>query len=149
MPTSRSPLPPVEIVRAHDQRVETFLDAARREALNTLWGFNVIGYTKSFDLAAVDDERVVGALRLCVSDNLGYVEEVIVDPEMRRQGIGRGLLDTALEIASYNNCHKLSVQVPHHSGAQTFFEHCGFHEEAVLPQHAWKKDVAVLRKFLL
>ena len=86
-------------------------------------------------------------MRVC--DNLGHIERLIVLPDVRRQGIGRALLESATEIGSYNNCHKLSVQVPHRSSAQRFFEACGFREEAVLPQHAWKKDVAVLRKFLL
>ena len=33
--------------------------------------------------------------------------------------------------------------------AQAFFEACGYKVEAILPQHTWKLDVAVMRKFLL
>ena len=149
MPILRLQLPPVEIVRVHDDRLENFFKSARREALNTLWGFNIVGYEQAYNVAALDDERVIGALRMRVSENLGHIEEIIVLPGARRQGIGRRLLETATEIGSYNNCHKLSVQAPHRSEAQAFFERCGFREEAVLPQHAWKKDVVVLRKFLL
>jgi hypothetical protein len=43
----------------------------------------------------------------------------------------------------------MSVLVPHKSAAQTFFERCDYKEEAVLPQHTFKLDMAVLRKFLL
>ena len=39
--------------------------------------------------------------------------------------------------------------VPHGSAAQRFFEACGYDVEAVLPQHAFKLDMAVMRKFLL
>ncbi|MBV8726258.1 MAG: GNAT family N-acetyltransferase [Candidatus Eremiobacteraeota bacterium] len=149
MPISRSPLLQVEVVRLHDDRAGTFFQKARREALNTMWGFNVVWHEQTYDVAAIADDEIVGALRMRVAESLGYVEEIMVLPERRRHGIGRRMLETAAEIGSYNNCHKLTVAVPHRSGAQTFFEVCGFREEAVLPQHAWKKDVAVLRKFLL
>ena len=136
-------------MRLHDERVESFLGKARREALSTLWGFNVVWHQQTFDVAAVDDDHVVGALRMLVAESLGRIAEIVVSSQRRRHGIGRRLLETALEIGSYNNCHKLTAEVPHRSGAQTFFEACGFREEAVLPQHAWKKDVAIMRKFLL
>jgi len=149
MPTSRSPLPPIEIVRLHDARADAFFQKARREALNTLWGFNVVWHEQTYDVAALAGDEIIGALRMRVGESLGHLEAIAVLPQRRRQGIGRRILETAAEIGSYNNCHKLTVEVPHRSGAQTFFEVCGFREEAVLPQHAWKKDVAVLRKFLL
>jgi ribosomal protein S18 acetylase RimI-like enzyme len=149
MPISRWPLPQVEVVRLHDDRADAFFRKARREALNTLWGFNVVWYEQTYDVAAIDGDEIIGALRMRVSESLGYIEEIMVLPERRRHGVGRRLVETAAEIGSYNNCHKLTAEVPHRSGAQTFFEVCGFREEAILPQHAWKKDVAVMRKFLL
>jgi hypothetical protein len=39
--------------------------------------------------------------------------------------------------------------VPAGGEARAFFEACGYKLEAVLPQHTFKLDVAVLRKFLL
>jgi hypothetical protein len=43
----------------------------------------------------------------------------------------------------------MTALVPHHSGAQRFFERCDYREEAVLPQHTFKLDMAAMRKFLL
>jgi len=43
----------------------------------------------------------------------------------------------------------MTVLVPHLRGAQKFFEACGYSTEAVLPQHTFKLDMAVMRKFLL
>jgi ribosomal protein S18 acetylase RimI-like enzyme len=149
MPTSRSQLPPVEIVRVHDHSADAFLRAAQREALSTLWEFNVVWHEQTYDVAAIEEAAIVGALRIRIAASLAHVAELMVLPGSRRQGIGRRLLDSGAEIANYNNCHKLSVEVPHRSGAQEFFERCGFKEEAILPQHTWKRDVAVMRKFLL
>ncbi|MBV8490891.1 MAG: hypothetical protein JO199_10225 [Candidatus Eremiobacteraeota bacterium] len=67
----------------------------------------------------------------------------------RRSGIGRELLDAASDLGKYYNCHKMTAMVPHRSSAQQFLEACGYREEAVLSQHTFKLDVAVLRKFLL
>jgi hypothetical protein len=43
----------------------------------------------------------------------------------------------------------MTVEVFDGRAAQQFFERCGYKTEAVLPQHTFKLDVAVLRKFLL
>jgi len=59
------------------------------------------------------------------------------------------LLARAEEIANYYNCHKVTLEVPATGAARAFFEACGYKTEAVLPQHTFKKDVAILRKFLL
>ena len=91
----------------------------------------------------------VGAATIRIAASLAHVERIVVAPEHRRRGIGRRLLDAAADAANYYNCHKMSALVPHRSAAQRFFEACGYREEAVLPQHTFKLDVAVLRKFLL
>ena len=45
--------------------------------------------------------------------------------------------------------HKVTLEVPAAGDARAFFETCGYKLEATLPQHTFKLDVAVLRKFLL
>ena len=67
----------------------------------------------------------------------------------RRRGIGRLLVSRAEELSNYYNCHKVSVAVFHERAAQTFFTACGYKIDAVIPQHTFKLDVALLRKFLL
>jgi GNAT superfamily N-acetyltransferase len=59
------------------------------------------------------------------------------------------LLARCEEIANYYNCHKVSAGVMNGSPALAFFERCGYHVEAILPQHTFKLDVAMVRKFLL
>ena len=41
------------------------------------------------------------------------------------------------------------MPVFHDHDAQKFFTACGYVVEAVIPQHTFKLDVALLRKFLL
>lgn len=140
---------PVEIIRTQPADIAAFLRSSEREALRALYGFSVIWHEQRHDFAATDGENVIGAATIRLAASLAHVETLVVAPERRLAGIGRRLLEHAADVANYYNCHKMSVLVPHRSGAQRFFERCDYREEAVLPQHTFKHDVAVLRKFLL
>lgn len=126
-----------------------FIRRTEREALKTFYDFSVIWHEQRHDLAAVDGDETVGVAQIRIAASLAHVERIIVLPARRKAGIGRALLSAASDTANYYNCHKMSVLVPHKSGAQQFFERCDYREEAVLPQHTFKLDMAVLRKFLL
>jgi GNAT superfamily N-acetyltransferase len=139
----------IEIVRVQPDAVAEFYRSAEREALKTFYGFSVIWHEQLYGFAAKDVDRVAGAATIRIAASLGHVEKIVVEPDCRRNGIGRKLLDEAGDLAKYYNCHKMSVLVPHRGTAQQFFEACGYREEAVLPQHTFKLDMAVLRKFLL
>ncbi|MEO6834549.1 MAG: GNAT family N-acetyltransferase [Candidatus Tumulicola sp.] len=141
---------PIEIARARPEAVAPFYRANEREGLRALYGFSVVWHEQVHDFAAVADRDVTaGAATIRIAASLAHVERVVVAASYRRGGIGRRLLDAAADVANYYNCHKMSVLVPHGSAAQRFFEACDYREEAVLPQHTFKLDVAVLRKFLL
>jgi GNAT superfamily N-acetyltransferase len=138
-----------DILRVPADAVAPFYQQNQREALSRLWAFSVIWHEQSYDVAARDGNEIAGAATIRVAASLAHVERVVVIPERRRQGLGRALLDAVAEIANYYNCHKMTAQVLHGGEAQRFFEACGYREEAVLPQHTFKLDVAVMRKFLL
>lgn len=140
---------PVEIARVEPERVAAFVRRAEREALKAFYDFAVVWHEERHDVAAIDGEEIAGTAMIRIAASLAHVERILVAPERRRQGLGRAMLDRCAEIANYYNCHKLTLMVPHGGGAQRFFEACGYHQEAVLPQHAFKLDMAVLRKFLL
>ena len=138
----------VEIASVQPERTAAFRRAHEREALSTLWGFPVVWHEQSHEFAALDGDTVVGALGLRVAASLAHLESLIVAPEYRRRGIGRALLERAEVLANYYNCHKVVVEVLAVSGARRFFEACDYRLEAVLPQHTWKLDVALMRKFI-
>lgn len=139
----------LEIVRAQPDRADAFARQHEREALKAFYGFSVIWHEQSHDVLALDGEEIVGTARVRIAASLAHVERVVVVAQRRRGGIGRLLLADIGEIANYYNCHKMTATVPHRSEAQAFFEACGYREEAVLPQHTFKLDEAILRKFLL
>ena len=138
----------VEIKRVHGG-ADSFLRRTQREALSTLWNFTVIWHEEAHDVLAERDGETIGAVRLVIAASLARIAACVVLPTERRKGVGRRLLESAEEIANYYNCHKMTVEMLHEGGAQRFLEACGYKLEAVLPQHTWKLDVAVMRKFLL
>ena len=120
-----------------------------RKWRSEMWAFKVVWHAQAHDFVARIDGEIVGALRLTIAASLAHVDALYVREAYRRTGVGRALLARCEEVANYYNAHKMTVGVFHRREAQRFFEACGYHEEAVLPQHTFKLDVAMLRKFLL
>ncbi len=146
---------PRSLPRVHEVEVvetgslDDFWRTTAREALSTLYDFTVVWHEEARELVIRDGTRIVAALRLRIAASLAHVDALVVAREHRRTGIGARLLARGEEVANYYNCHKMSVAVPHESSAQRFFEASGYRTEAVLPQHTFKLDVAMMRKFLL
>ncbi len=140
---------PVEIEVVQPDRTRAFRERHERDALSELWGFRVIWHEQRHELAATAGSEVVGVLGLRIAASLGHLESLLVAPAWRRRGIGRRLVERAEELANYYNCHKLTLEVPLNGAARAFFEAAGYKHEATLPQHTFKLDVAVMRKFLL
>jgi GNAT superfamily N-acetyltransferase len=139
----------LEIESAKPGQTDAFWKAHDRDWRTELWNFRVVWHEQSHDVVAREDGAVAGALRLRIAASLGHVEALYVLPAARRRGIGRLLVARAEEIANWYNCHKMTVPVFHGQAAQTFFVACNYVVEAVIPQHTFKLDVALLRKFLL
>lgn len=139
----------VEIESVRPERTASFRREHEREALSTQWNFRVIWHEQRHEFAATVDGEVVGVLALRIAASLAHVDSLIVAPERRRSGIGRQLVERAETVANYYNCHKVTLEAPAGFSARTFFEACGYKIEAILPQHTWKLDVAIMRKFLL
>ena len=141
---------PLEIEIAKPGQTGDFWKAHDRDARSELWTFRVIWHEQTHDLLArAESGEIVAALRLRIAASLGHVDALYVVPAHRRCGAGRLLLARAEDVSNYYNCHKMTAPVLHGGEAQKFFLACGYVVEAVIPQHTFKLDVALLRKFLL
>ena len=129
--------------------LDAFWDAHDRDRRSELWRFRVVWHEQTHDLAVRDGDAVAGALRLRIAASLAHVDALYVVPERRRAGVGRALLARAEQLANYYNCHKMTVDVLSGGDAERFFLACGYKIDAVIPQHTFKLDVTMLRKFLL
>lgn len=82
--------------------------------------------------------QIIGTLDLLVVANLTHdaqpwavIDNLVVDPDIRRQGIGRALMEDALDRATRAGCHKVEL-LPHEGlqGAQHFYATLGFTDSA-------------------
>lgn len=139
----------LDIFRVPAEALDEFYRTHERESLRAFYEFPVIWHEARYGFAIKDGDAIAAAGTLKVAASLGEIERLVVDPSHRRKGYGRAILDQMADVANYYNCHKMTVMVPHLRSAQTFFEACGYGVEAILPQHTFKLDMALMRKYLL
>ena len=137
------------MVRLPAEALAEFYRTRERDSLRTFYEFPVVWHEARYGFAVKEGDDIVAAGTLNVAASLGAVERLVVDAEHRRKGYGRAILSEMADVASYYNCHKMTVMVPHLRGAQRFLEACGYGVEAVLAQHTFKLDMALMRKYLL
>lgn len=85
------------------------------------------------------EERIVGTYTLIILDNFGHgglkiaiVENVVVAPDARHSGIGREMMDDAMQRARDNGCYKLMLSSDiKRTGAHAFYENLGFQKHGI------------------
>ncbi len=82
---------------------------------------------------ATRDNFILGSFSLLIMDNLVHagtpaaiVEAVIVDPDYQKQGIGKAMMQFAMEQARLSGCYKLALSSNFKWGAAEFYEKLGF-----------------------
>lgn len=83
---------------------------------------------------AYHDGAAIGTFTLLVLDNMGHggapfavVENVVVDAPARRTGVGRAMMEAALDIARAHGCYKLVLGSNLRlTEAHAFYESLGF-----------------------
>ena len=61
---------------------------------------------------------------------VGQIEDVVVDNNYRRQGIGQSLVKTLLELAKEKECYKVQLNCTENN--VPFYNECGFHKNQQL-----------------
>lgn len=90
--------------------------------------------------------KVVGAFTLAILDNLchrgqphGVVEDVAVDPQLHRTGIGREMMQHALQLCRSKGCYKLTLSSNlRRKRAHAFYDALGFERHG----YSFRADLA-------
>jgi GNAT superfamily N-acetyltransferase len=90
-------------------------------------------------VAAASDGAIVGTFALLVMDNLAHrgapsaiVEDVCVDEQLRGRGIGRAMMNFAMEFAGKRGCYKLTLSSSGaREGAHAFYRSLGFDQHGL------------------
>lgn len=119
-------------VQLAESNKDVKLDEARKVWANDIKGNKNIKY-----FGAVENGKVVSTCFCAIIPNLThfsqpvcFVENVVTDKDFRKQGLGKKVIDMAVETAKSNGCYKVILM----SGiarkeAHQFYENLGFASE--------------------
>ena len=85
---------------------------------NKIWDDNIENNNIKYFIAEEED-KILGSLYICILPNLsnngksiGFIENVIIDEKYRNKGIGKKLMEMAIEYANENSPLKLPQATP-------------------------------------
>jgi len=124
----------IKLYRQFYPDVDIFADLKMEEA-NKVWD-EIEKYNIKYFIAKKDGD-ILAACYICIIPNLthngksiGYIENVITDENHRRKGIGKKLIEMAIEYAKENKCYKVVLQSGiKRTEAHKFYENIGFSGE--------------------
>ena len=80
----------------------------------------------------MDDRAVVGTAMVGYDGHRGWLNDLGVHPDRRKEGVGRTLVEAAVALLRARGCPKLNLQVfAANEGAVAFYEALGFREDPV------------------
>jgi GNAT superfamily N-acetyltransferase len=99
--------------------------------------------------AARREGKMIGAIGCSIEDGSCQLVHLAVDPETRRQGIGKALVHAAVDWARYNKSNALWVDaLARFEAAAALFKDLEFTACGVLHRHRWNEDVRLFEKTL-
>jgi len=83
---------------------------------------------------ALVEDKIIGTFELIIMDNLahkgkrsGVIEDIVVDNDYRSKGIGRRMMDFAMNACKNNDCYKLTLSSSiNRERAHKFYEELEF-----------------------
>lgn len=81
-------------------------------------------------LVAIQDKKLIGTTIAGYDGHRGWLYSVAVDPDYRNNGIGRKLVESAVDLLKQHGCIKVNLQVlPGNHEVTGFYEAIGFEIE--------------------
>ena len=108
------------------------------EDARKIWKAEIEGNRKIKYFGAVENGKVISTCYCLIIPNLtrlgssiAFVENVVTDLEYRGQGLGRKVMEKAIDFARKNNCYKVILQsASFRKEAHQFYKNLGFDGES-------------------
>jgi len=114
------------------------LIAIERRAFPMPWSLSMfvleLSKPSGICLAAVNDEQMLGYVICARYDEAYHVMNIAVDPDVRRQGVAKALLDAVLDTAGHDANYTLEVRVSNRP-AIALYESYGFRGVGTRPRY--------------
>jgi len=101
---------------------------------------------KDFIFKATQGEKIVGVITGEFEAGVTYIEDLIVDKEMRRQGIGKILVEEVEQLTKDKGGHKVFLFTMEEWGASRLYESLGYEITGNLPNHCLGRDFVIYSK---
>lgn len=98
------------------------------EMYDDIW-FKFNQQNNVYPIIAINDGLVLGYGTLSTEfkirgGKIGHIEDIVIDQNYERKGLGKKILDALYEIAKTENCLKIMLQCTNTN--TKFYEKCGF-----------------------
>ena len=108
------------------------------EDARKIWKDEIEGNKKIKYFGAVENGKVISTCYVLIIPNLtrlgssiAFVENVVTDKAFRGQGLGRKIMEKAIDFARQNNCYKVILQsASFRKEAHQFYKNLGFDGES-------------------
>ncbi len=108
------------------------------ENLQTVYCKAILSENQKLIVGTINNQ-IIGFCSLTIKNNLwqagnlGHVDELVVDENIRGQGIGKKLIERITEIAQENSCKKIELDSAfQRKNAHSFYESIGYENRAYL-----------------
>ena len=125
------------LIKLYEQLDGTNGDFTTEDA-RKIWKAEIEGNKKIKYFGAVEKRKVISTCYCLIIPNLtrlgssiAFVENVVTDSEYRGQGLGRKVMEMAIEFVCENNCYKVILQsASFRKEAHQFYKNLGFDGES-------------------
>ena len=125
------------LIKLYEQLDDANGDFTAEDA-RIIWKDEIEGNKKIKYFGAVEKGKVISTCYCLIIPNLtrlgssiAFVENVVTDKEYRGQGLGRKVMEMAIEFARENNCYKVILQsASFRKEAHQFYKNLGFDGES-------------------
>jgi len=105
---------------------------------------------KTVSFAIRRAQALIGFVMLQIQRTAAHLDLLVVNPDFRRQGIGRQLVEEALQLAAVSHATEISLEVrKSNTSAQIFYQRLGFARDGEIERYYCAKETAVRFKRLL
>lgn len=138
----------IEVATDLPSDAEAFTEQAWAAADQEHFGKAVDFSKKKFSLVARRDGIVCGIAKLQIKAGIARIDELLVDENQRRLGVGTQLVREMERIAHQHTCHKITLLTGKDWPAVPFYTSLGFAFVAELPNYYTRHDFVELAKEL-
>lgn len=136
----------IQISKATKKEIKKYNEEEWHKVDIEHYGKRVDWKENDFIFKAVESGDIVGTIIGKHESGVVYIDELIVSQDKRGKGIGKALLEQAVNFGKKIGAHKIHLITGKSWEANKFYEALGFQKVADLPNHHFKIDFVIYEK---